>query len=733
VSATNALLIAAQAGRGGFDPSERPEATVARAEALRRLGADPKLVLTTLLDPAKKAFPKHRAPYQAAGELGLDKHDYQVAAGAFREGLGQFPGDPDLTLGLARALAGSAPGESAKLIEAALAANPRHAGALLFKAETLTGLNEHKQARAALDQARAVNPANPRALAQGAAIAELEGDAIAAADLRGEALAVWGANPEVDHIIGATLARQYRFADGIRFLQQSLAADPNYLPAHFDLGSNLLRFGAEAEGWPHIEAVRQRDPYHVAALNLVTLREQMAAFKTAEAGGVRVRMAPLDMTVFGQRALDLSARAKQALSAKYQTAIPFPVTVEIFPEQQDFAVRTFQMPGGEGFLGVCFGPLITACSPRGRLGRANWEAVLWHEMGHTITLTATRHRIPRWLSEGISVYEERLANPGWGQWMNSERRRAIEAGGFAPIASLDALFRKNIDLAYFESSLVVRFLVGRFGDGALQKILADLAKDVPINTALAAHTGPLADLEAGFAAYATAAAAKYGPGIDWKPLDDGEFDALTRDPGVWIARHPARYQAVMIHARKLAEANRWREVRALLDPLLALEPDNREPDSPYLLAAQACRALGDDAAERAALEKLAALDGGSDAARARLMEIAAASGDDALLASSAGGLLAINPFHAAALRAQAGLAAKAGQYPQAARLYQALLATDPPDAARLRFERARVLHRAGDPAARRELLIVLEDNSRFREALALLVEMHNSPAPPAQP
>ena len=37
--------------------------------------------------------------------------------------------------------------------------------------------------------------------------------------------------------------------------------------------------------------------------------------------------------------------------------------VEIFPQQKEFAVRTFGLPGADGLLGVCFGRVITANSP----------------------------------------------------------------------------------------------------------------------------------------------------------------------------------------------------------------------------------------------------------------------------------------------------------------------------------------------------------------------------------
>ncbi|MED6326384.1 MAG: hypothetical protein VYE14_03400, partial [Verrucomicrobiota bacterium] len=56
-----------------------------------------------------------------------------------------------------------------------------------------------------------------------------------------------------------------------------------------------------------------------------------------------------------------------------------PVIVEIFPEKKDFAVRTFGIPGGDGYMGVCFGKVITANSPKSLLGfQQNWQSLLWH-------------------------------------------------------------------------------------------------------------------------------------------------------------------------------------------------------------------------------------------------------------------------------------------------------------------------------------------------------------------
>ena len=112
-------------------------------------------------------------------------------------------------------------------------------------------------------------------------------------------------------------------------------------------------------------------------------------------------------------------RAKRDLCAKYDVQLKGPVIVEMFPKQEDFAIRTFGLPGGAGFLGVCFGTVITANSPASQGSSPTcWESTLWHEFCHVVTLNKTHNRMPRWLSEGISVYEERQANPTWGQDIN---------------------------------------------------------------------------------------------------------------------------------------------------------------------------------------------------------------------------------------------------------------------------------------------------------------------------
>ena len=92
-----------------------------------------------------------------------------------------------------------------------------------------------------------------------------------------------------------------------------------------------------------------------------------------------------------------------------------PVQLEVYPDHEDFAVRTMGMPG-LGALGVTFGSVVAMDSPSGRPpGTFHWASTMWHELSHVFVLQATNHRVPRWFTEGMAVYEETAAAPGLGR------------------------------------------------------------------------------------------------------------------------------------------------------------------------------------------------------------------------------------------------------------------------------------------------------------------------------
>jgi tetratricopeptide (TPR) repeat protein len=696
-------------------------------------GTDPRRVLEGVYDRVKAAAPEAVEPYVASGDLALEKHDAGIAVQEFEKAKALAPGDPDILVRLARARAASDAAAGEKEAHAALERNPRHVESLLFLADGAIDREAYGAAKEIVDRALDVHPSHPEAFAYRAVLAHLAGDYEGEKAARAAALRTWAGNPSVDHTIGRKLSGKYRFEDGAAYQRAALSLEANHLPALTQLSQDLLRLGREEEGWRLAREVFEKDPYSVVAHNLDILREHLAGFRTLEAEGLILRMHPREADIYGARALDLLARARETLSARYEVDLGEPVIVEVFPEQKDFAIRTFGLPGGAGFLGVCFGHVITANSPASQgESPSNWEAVLWHELCHAVTLKKTRNRMPRWLSEGISVWEERRANPVWGQSMTPAYLEVIEKGGLKPASQLSAAFLQpesplHLQFAYYESALVVEFLVETRGLDALKRILDGLGRGVPIDRVLVSEAGPLADLDRDAEAFIRARAGALAARADWEKPDLPR-GADLETVAAWTREHPRNYRGLQLYAAALAAERRWEEAREVLGKLIDMCPEYAGPDSAHELLARVAREQSLHDVERAALERLAALDADCAPALLRLLEISKEAKDWAAVAANAERLLAVNPLIKEPHRHLAEASEALGAAPAAIRAYRSLLAMEPVDPAGARFRLARLLRAEGDlDEARRELVMALEDAPRFlaahRELLGVVREL----------
>jgi len=721
-------------------------------------GADPKRVLDRVFEAAKKANPMLRDVYLASGELALQKHDFALAAKTFQEGLKSLPDDPDLHCGLAAAYAPSDQKLMLESLSAALARNTNHVPSLLLLADHNIDAEDYGTAQKLLERVQSVNPWHPEAWAYEAVVAHLQNQPEAEVGARQTALKFWPANPRVDHLIGLKLSQKYRFAVGASHQHQALQMDRGYLPAKAQLAQDLLRLGEEAEGWRLAQDVEQQDAYDVAAHNLITLRETLAKFQTLTNEHFVLRMSPREAALYGPRALALLEAARGRLCAKYGLELKPPTLVEIFPEQKDFAVRTFGLPENNSLLGVCFGQVITANSPAARPGRPfNWEAMLWHEFCHAVTLQLTRNKMPRWLSEGISVYEERQANPAWGEQLQPRYREMLLGEELTPIAKLSAAFlaprsSRHLQFAYYESSLVVQFIVERFGQAKLVALLRELGQGADINQALEKHTAPMAKNEQDFKAYARRTAESLAPGLDWeKPPLEKLFGAARQsrrassaagperpaellagaDEEVWTAwarLRPTNFWVMTWQAQRFIEEKQWTKAQPILQRLVELYPGFTGAESAYRLLAATHRALGQTNAEGQVLARFAEKDAAAPDTYLRLMELATEAQDWPAVAQNAQRCLAVAPLVAPPYRFLALASEALGQPQTAIAAYRALLQLDPPNPAEAHFRLAKLLHQTGDPAARRHVLQALEEAPRYREALRLLLEMHDQPA-----
>ena len=713
-----------------------PGDLVALGNSLLLLGEEPRLVLDELFTRAIKNDPNCLDAYLASGDLALAKQDYELAANQYRSALKRFGKDPDVHFGLAGAFYQSDRNQMIQSLDAALYINTNHVPSLLLLAEHQIDCENYAGAGELLDRAIAVNPWHPDLWAYRAVLAHQANDLEASAKHREKALKFWPTNPRVDYLIGRKLSQKYCFAEGAAFQRRALKFDSKYLPAKIQLAQDLLRLGDEQEGWTLANEVHTGDAYNIEAYNLSNLNDHLSKFTTLRTGGFVIRMDKREADIYGDMVIDLLNEAKTKLCEKYAAQLDKPVVVELFPEQKDFAVRTFGMPGGDGFLGVCFGNVITANSPNAQRP-TNFKALLWHEFCHVVTLNLTHNKMPRWLSEGMSVYEELQRDPTWGQQMNPEYRGMILADKLTPISKLSAAFLSpptpnDLQFAYYESSLAVEFLIERYGLESIRAILADLAKGEQINEAISKHAGPIEDIEKQFEAFARKRAGDLAPEVDFEQPEKGQLDPANPESlAEWLAENPNNYWALTIYAKALLASGKWTEAKKPLEKLIELYPQYTGDDNGYRLLAEAHRQLGETKQERDVLGKLAMISSDASYAYGRLIEIAMAEEDWQSVAMYGEKSMAVYPM-LAQLHWQLGRAGEElGRDEQAVKSFRRLLLLDPADPADVNYRLGRLLQDKDPAGAKRHVLLALAEAPRFRQAHRLLLKIANETRGPA--
>jgi len=680
---------------------------------------DPKKVLDGIYNILKKRAPSAVEPVIACGDLALEKQDFALAAKHFEQALKMDESNPDVHFGLARAYSESEGDRASEELKKTLELNPNHSPALLMIADGHIDAERYVEAAEALAQVEAINAKHPLAAAYRAVIAHLKNEPDVERRARQLALSTWTENPQVEHLIGRKLSHKYRFAEAAACQRRALELDPTFNAARLQLAQDLLRLGQEEEGWKLAKAASDDDEYNVVAHNLVTLEQNLSKFRALEEDGFLLRMEAREAEIYGPRVLDLMKRAKKTLTAKYNVDLPQPIVIEMFPRQSDFAIRTFGLPGGAGFLGVCFGTVITANSPASQGENPScWEATLWHEFCHVVTLTKTRNKMPRWLSEGISVYEEGVENRTWGQALTPQYRQMLLGDDFTPLSQLSGAFLHaksplHLQFAYYESSLAVEHLVAVYGHDALKAVLDDLGQGLAINDALERRCAGLEKLDREFAEFARKRAGELGPLADWsEPELPRRADEATIT--AWLKDHPANYTGLSRLAQVQMATKSWDAAITTLEKMRSLYPADARV---YSQLATVYHEQGRNSEELAVLKRLVELTNDDLDAFARLARLAAQTEDWKTMGDMANRWLAVNPLQPGVHRLAADVADKLGDTKLAIGSYESLLALDPIDPAGLHLQLATVRERQGDLAeARRQAILALEETPRFAAA-----------------
>ena len=339
----------------------------------------------------------------------------------------------------------------------ALAINPNLVEAIALKAAMALEAGPVTTLATEIDKALKINSRSLEAHSLRAAMFYLQDK-----DFEPEVAATLAISPKYGEIYNtlshyATITR--RTEQAAQFARRATEIAPRLWDAHLNLGMALAANGPDGTGRAAVEKAFKGDPFNVWAKNTLDLLDSMRDFRETKRGAFIIKASAQESDVLSPYARKLLEEAAAKLTRSIKFTPKGPIIVEIFQNHEDFAVRTLGIPG-LGALGVCFGIVIAQDSPSAReAGEFNWGSTLWHEYTHVITLQMTDYRIPRWFSEGLSVYEERRARPGWGDDWNPMFVRSFMDGRWFKIADLDAGFQRpkspqDVPIAYFQASQV---------------------------------------------------------------------------------------------------------------------------------------------------------------------------------------------------------------------------------------------------------------------------------------
>ena len=496
-----------------------------------------------------------------------------------------------------------------------------------------------------------------------------------------------------------------RYQEGIAEYRKAIELNPRLWEAHEQLGVNLMRLGDEDEARKQLELCYSNNYRSFETINSLRLLDSYKNFKTFKTPTTVLRLQKKEADLLYPYMQGELERAMKVYQDKYQVKLTAPVQLEVYPDHEDFAVRTMGMPG-LGALGVTFGNVVAMDSPSGRTpGSFHWASTLWHELSHVYVLNATHHRVPRWFTEGMAVYEETAVAPDWGDRLDPEAINAIEKKKLLPIAQLDRGFIRpsypsQVIVSYFQAGRICSYISQKWGYSKLLEMMHAYA---------ALKTTPEVVQE------------KLGMSPEaFDKLFLEWLEAQTKETVLHFAEWQKSVKGMAADLKAKNFDNVIKEGMRIRD----FYPDYVEAHSVYEMLADAYLEKGDKKAARLQLEKYSATGGRSSTLVKRLAMLEVEAGEPKKAAATLERLNYIYPQDEELHRRLGELWLAQNNAAGAIREYQAVLAMKPGDQAGAHYLLAKAMHQASrNDDAREQVFLALEVAPGFKPAQQLLLEL----------
>lgn len=487
-------------------------------------------------DLAEAINPRLPAVHLGRAAVALERYDFERCEVLVRRALQINPRDPEAHVLLARCrMQWRKFGQVEEPIEAALAVNPNHVEALSLLAalKVRTGAEPDTLA----DRVSAIHPR----------CAELPRE------------------------IGRWLAAGRQFDRAEPYYRRAAELAPWLAGPHADLGLLYMQTGREDLAAEALQRAHELDDFRADVVNYLRVLERIEGFTVRRTEHFIIKAPPKYEHILIEPVAAYMERIHPEVCADLGHEPDQPTIIEIFESHAGFSQR-ISGRGWIGTIGASTGPVIVLTAPRRGAessGLHNWATVLRHEYTHTVSLAATRNRIPHWLTEALAVWQQ-------ADRKNFETVRMLVAatrgGGLLPVHRLDWSFvrprqRGERSLAYAQAEWILEYVINVYGYRAVGELLAAFADGLSQPEVLQRVLGLTeSQLDRRFAEWARGQVERWGFDPSPPPSVAGALAAALAAPD----DAPAHAR----HAAALEAAGRRGPAEEAARTALELEPDN---------------------------------------------------------------------------------------------------------------------------------------------------------------
>jgi tetratricopeptide (TPR) repeat protein len=532
-----------------------------------------------ILKHEKNFWPAH---YEA-GLLFLEKFNQAEAAAEFNKALAINPNAAEVHAAQgALALVNFELPQAKRSIARALEINPELVWAKQLQADVQLANLDAAAAIEALEEAVKLNPRDEGTLGRMAA-AYVARDGINQQSV-GRSLQtlvdeVNGRNAhagEFYNAVGDGLDKLRRYPAAGQFYERAIERMPQLVAPYGQLGLIQMRLGDEAAAAKTLAKAFEVDPFNVRVSNSIKVLEVLAGYATIDTEHFVIKFDRGQDEVLARCAARyLEDDVYPALCKRLGYEPRGKSLFEFFSRAKNtdghgwFSARMVGLPY-VGTVGACAGGVVAMQSPNDAKQPFNWARVLRHEFVHVVNLQQTNYNIPHWFTEALAVQNEDLPRP---EVWNDLLAAAIKNDKLFDLETINGGFTRpksgaEWNLAYCQAELYAEYMLARFGDDALARLLAAYADNLPTRKAIErSFMVEPAEFDRGYWEYLRKVAATV-------VVADGEDESLDTLRAAHTEK-PEDNDAAARLAAALLRADKPQDARKLVDQVLKREPKHQ--------------------------------------------------------------------------------------------------------------------------------------------------------------